>query len=225
MESASDIKCLSTDMSLHDALIEAHIHHHTRFPLIEGKDLHKVLGYVNFKDIVSALQVNPEDPTLKGICRPMMEVSPSDNVTALLSRLTKGYQHIAIVRDSEKTVGLVTLEDVVEAIVGDIHDEYDVLPSHIYKITHTRYLVGGGATLLALREKTGEDLPMVKLSLNDWMMQQLKRNPRVEDKLSHGGSCYIVRKVRRSQIYEVIIDKGVSCSECVTPSADTSAGI
>ena len=56
--------------------------------------------YVNFKDIVSALQLNPRDPSLRGICRPIMKVSRDDNVAELLPRMIRqGYQHVAIVTE------------------------------------------------------------------------------------------------------------------------------
>lgn len=63
MVERGEIKCLSTRMSMIDALIEAHLHHHTRYVLIEGNDLDKALGYVNVKDIVSALQTNTQNTT------------------------------------------------------------------------------------------------------------------------------------------------------------------
>lgn len=146
MVARDEIGYLSVGMSMVDALIEAHIHHHTRYLLIEGSDLDQILGFVNVKDIVSALQINPSDPSLKGIARPVLEVKDSQSVPALLKELTKGYQHIAVVRNDEgKTVGLVTLEDVVEAIVGNIDDEYDVLPAYVYRIAEGRFLAGAAS--------------------------------------------------------------------------------
>ena len=140
-----EIKYLTTAMSLGEALIESHIHHHTRFPLVENNDPDKIVGYVNFKDIVSALQLNPTDPSLKGISRPVIYIEMNETVSALLNRLIKSFQHIAIVRDSlGRTGGLVTLEDVIESIVGDISDEYDLLPEYVLKIAENRFMVGGG---------------------------------------------------------------------------------
>ena len=209
MVKKDEIKFLSTKMSLTDALIEAHIHHHTRLPLIEGDDNNKVIGYVNFKDIVSVLQTNPKDPSLKGICRPILEVREDEQVSVLLNKLTRGYQHIAIVKDSdEKVAGLVTLEDVIESILGEMQDEYDVLPAYFYQIAANRYLAGGGIGLKTLQEKTGLEFPGAEQTLNGWLLAFLGRIPKVEDKISHGGNTFITRKVRRSNIFEVIIEIG-----------------
>ncbi|OGW75718.1 MAG: hypothetical protein A2Z72_03355 [Omnitrophica bacterium RBG_13_46_9] len=207
MMGKDEIKFLSTKMSLMDALIEAHIHHHTRLPLMEGDNNDKVIGYVNFKDIVSALQTNPKDPSLKGIARPILEVQGNERVSVLLNKLTRGYQHIAIVKDTDgKIAGLVTLEDVIESIVGEMHDEYDILPKYFYQIAANRYLAGGGISLKFLREKAGLELPDVEQTLNEWLLRFLGRMPKVEDKISHDGNTFITRKVRRSNIFEVIIE-------------------
>jgi putative hemolysin len=209
MVERDEIKYLSTRMSLMDALIEAHLHHHTRLPLIEGEDRDKVIGYVNFKDIVSALQTNPKDPSLKGISRPVLEIRQDEPVSILLNKLTRGYQHIAVIRDhAGKVAGLVTLEDVIESIVGEMHDEYDVLPTYFYQIAVNRYLAGGGISLKTLREKTGINLPDTGKTLNEWLLSSLGKMPKVEDRIPFGAGTFIIRKVRRSNIFEVIIETG-----------------
>jgi len=208
MVERDEIKFLSTDMSMTDALIESHIHHHTRYLLAHQQNLDDIIGFVNVKDIVSALQINPKDPSLKGISRPIVDIHDDQNVTQLLKTLTKGYQHMAVVRDAQgRTVGLVTLEDVVEAIVGDIEDEYDVLPTYVYKINDMRYLAGGGVPMTQLREKTGFDLPELSLAVNDWLFQQSAKPPAVETKIKRQNFVFIIRKMRRSKIHEIIVEK------------------
>jgi CBS domain containing-hemolysin-like protein len=208
MVGRDEIRFLSTSMSLVDALIEAHKHHHTRFPLIEGNDMNQVIGYVNFKDIVSALQLNPKNPSLKGISRPILMVKSNENLTAVLNRLTKSYQHIALVRDPAGTfTGLVTLEDIVEAIVGDISDEYDILPEVCYSIAENRWVVGGGVRLSKLAEELCVPAVEPDMTLNEWMLSKLDRLPKAEDRVTEGGCTFIVHKVSRSQIHEVICEK------------------
>jgi putative hemolysin len=202
-----DMKCLSTKMSLTDALIEAHIHHHTRFPLVDGNDPDSLIGYVNFKDIVNVLRLNPKDPTLKGISRPMPSVKPDWKLSAILAELTKGYQHIAVVRDDAgKIVGLITMEDIIESIVGDLNDEYDVLPNFFYPITETRFVAGGGLPLQELRAKISPKIPTSQITLNDWLMRQCKVKPHTESRLNYQNLTFTVRKVSRSKIHEVIVD-------------------
>jgi putative hemolysin len=207
MVDKEEIKYLKTTMSLMDALIYAHIHHHTRLPLITGDDVDQMIGYVNFKDIVSVLQINPKDPSLKGICRPIISVHEDDSLALILNKLTKSSQHIAVVRTrQEKVVGIVTQEDVMEAIIGEVSDEYDVVPQHCYQITPTRYVAGGGVTLHDLRSYAPINVPDEATSLSDWLKTQCCRIPKIEESFPYEGSRFIIRKISRSNIHEVIIE-------------------
>ncbi len=202
------IKYLSSNMTMAEALIEAHIHHHTRYLLIRENNLDDVIGYVNVKDIISALQINPQNPSLEGIARPIVFVSPHMKVNELLRRLTKECQHIALVQDGEnRTCGIVTLEDVIEAIVGEIEDEYDVLPEHIFKLSDVRAIVGGGVLLKDVKERTGFDVPDIPITIHDWITEATEGKFAVEKKLKLGGTVLIIRKIRRGRVNEVIIER------------------
>ena len=153
MVQRQSIRFLSAHMKMVDAFLEAHVHRHTRYLLVEDGNLDKIAGYVNFKDIVGALKVNPRDPTLRGITRPIISVRPEDSLISLLNLLTRNHQHIAIVKATDgTTAGLVTLEDVMEAIVGDIQDEFDVLPAYLNQLSKSSYLAGGGVKMTVLRK-------------------------------------------------------------------------
>ncbi|HNX90530.1 MAG TPA: CNNM domain-containing protein [Candidatus Omnitrophota bacterium] len=174
-----EIKCLTTAMSLTDALLESHIHHHTRFPLMDVDKNGEIIGYVNFKDIVGVLQFNPGMPNLRGICRPIFSVNESITLTDLLSTLIKNYQHIAVVRDNtRKITGIVTMEDIIESIVGDINDEYDILPSYLYQISERRYVAGGGLMIADLNNVVGLDIPGKNITVNDWLLSRLNKTPK-----------------------------------------------
>jgi CBS domain containing-hemolysin-like protein len=204
MVGRDEMKCLTTKMSLAEALIEAHIHHHTRFPLID--DGGSIIGYVNFKDIVSAMQLNPKDPSLKGICRPVISIDEAENLSALLGRLMKSYGHIAIVRDaSGNATGIVTLEDVIESIVGEINDEYDVLPDYLYQIAENRYVAGGGISFDRMMGEVSEQNAQTGQTLNDFIVERLGRSPKAEDSVTHSGVSICVRKVRRCRVHEAVV--------------------
>ena len=83
------VRSLHAAMTMAEALIEAHIHHHTRYILVRDGNLEEIVGYVNVKDIVSALQINPTDPSLKGIARPVLTVS-AEAWRALLASIREG---------------------------------------------------------------------------------------------------------------------------------------
>jgi len=208
MVKREDIKVLSTDMELMDALIAAHMHHHTRYPLTEKGDLDNITGYVNFKDIVVALRINPQDPTLKGIVRPILRIKQNENLSVILGRMTQGHHHIAVVEDHlGKTIGLVTMEDAIEPIVGDIEDEYDIIPGTLIQTTGNTYIAGGSVLMQTLRDRINSNLPEAPATLDEWLHEQMKKHPQVNEKVAFGTTQFTVKKMRRDKIYEVIIQR------------------
>ena len=206
MVKRGDMKFLTTGTSLADALVASHVHHHTRFPLLDPTS-DSIPGYINFKDIVNTLRLNPANPSLLGICRPLTSFKEMDSVNLVLRKLITTHQHIALVRDAkDKVTGMITMEDILETIVGSIQDEYDVLPAHCYEISPGRYVAGGGATLRKLRPLLGEAIPDDDRTIDLWIRERLGANLKVESSLCLGGLTFIVRKVSRSHVYELIIE-------------------
>jgi len=98
---------------------------YSRLPVYNG-ELDNIIGIINMKDLLN-LSVNKDLIILEDIIYPPIFVDGSKKVTELLQEFQKGHTHLAIVVDTNKRVeGLVTLEDLLEEIVGEIEDEYDV---------------------------------------------------------------------------------------------------
>jgi putative hemolysin len=206
----NDINLLSTAMSLQEGLIAAHLHRHTRFPLTEDGNLDQIVGYVNFKDIVGALQINPSDPSLRGIMRPVLFVKGDTRLPELLAKLTRGYQHIAVVQnDTGATIGLVTLEDIIESLVGKLQDEYDTPPDFIVQLSERKFRVGGSATFQQLKTRAFNDLTRTDdLTIDRWLKETLKGNVPPENYTVKLDSFTIkVRRVVRGNIYDVTIEQ------------------
>ncbi len=203
-----EMKILNDHMSLMDALIEAHIHNHTRYPFVNHLNSNEIIGYINFKDIVSALQINPDNPSLKGISRPLMTFYEDDNFSKVFKKLIHTHQHIAIVNNRiDEVTGLVTLEDIIEEIIGEIEDEYDQLPSYFYPITNTRFVAGGGVLIGKLNEKLRVNLADSDLSIDEWIKKQNGFDQKTGNRFDYSGITFIIKKITRSKISELIIDK------------------
>ena len=86
----------SVTCSLTEALIRAHLDMHTRFPVSASEgDQQNVLGYLNFKDIMAALKLNPEDPSIKGIVRPIKTVAGETPIAQVLEQIRVPSAHDA----------------------------------------------------------------------------------------------------------------------------------
>lgn len=210
---AEHISMLDVDTSLPEALVVAHLDLHTRFPVTERPgDPQAIVGYANFKDIVACMRLASPNPSLRSVVRPIPAVGEGLPLSTCLEQMIREHAHIALVRNGAgKVVGMITLEDIIEELVGEIQDEYDRMPTHI-KPSGTAWVVGGGAPLARLAEATGINLVSGGASppprtLNEWTVERLGRPVHGGDVVRHGDVCITVRSVRRQQIHEAQVSR------------------
>jgi len=210
---AEHISMLNVNDAILDCLIAAHLDMHTRFPVTErAGDPQAIVGYATFKDIVAFVKLNPDDPSLRNIVRGILSLQDNLPISSVLERLMREHTHIALVRDTTgRVVGMITLEDIIEELIGDIQDEYDLLPIHAVR-SGGGWVVGGGISLPRLFELTGIDVsntvpasesPVHNLS--GWIIGHLGRIPTGGEVVVQGNVRALVRKVRRQRVLEAQI--------------------
>jgi putative hemolysin len=121
--------------------------------------------------------------------------------------MMRDHTHIALVRDADhRVIGMVTQEDILEELVGEIEDEYDHLPMHVVR-TGVGWVVGGGIALDKLRDTTGidltQDMPGGEVRhLSDWVTGHLGHPVAGGESIRRNGVRVVVRKVRRQKVLE-----------------------
>jgi putative hemolysin len=215
---AEHISMLDVNAPLGECLVTAHLEMHTRFPVAQrAGDPESILGYVNFKDLVAALRLSGSaEPSLRSIMRPLPSLNADMLLTTCLERLIREHTHIALVRDTGgKLLGLITLEDVIEELVGEIQDEYDRLPVHAMP-SGWGWVVGGGLSLTRLKELSGIDLAAAPpqqptegglRTVSDWVTGHTHGRFHSGDILDRAGIRVIVRKIRRQKVFEAQVGK------------------
>lgn len=207
---AEHISMLVIDQTLSQALVAAHQDMHTRFPVTEvDGNPQRIIGYVNFKDIVAAMRLSPHSPSLRNLVRRLHVFDAETSVADCLEYLMRQHSHIALVRGSDEVIiGLVTMEDIVEELVGEIHDEFDRMPAYLTP-TGQGWIAGGSVTLSRLRDTVEIELPPLSekpvLTLNDWVVERLGRPARGGDEIEADGWRILVRKTRRALVQEVYL--------------------
>jgi putative hemolysin len=205
--SLQDVSMIAMNSTLSQALIRAHMDMHTRFPVLEKEgDLQTVAGYVNFKDIVAALKINPNDPSIRGILRPIKTVSGDDSISHALEMMIREKLHIMLVTGkTERFIAMVALEDIIEELVGEIEDEFDRLPAHIH-LYPGGWIAGGGVLMSLIAQQTGSAYTgSTEGKLADWCARHGLDEAKGGEMLEADGLCVTARKFRRKKVSEAIV--------------------
>jgi len=206
MVPVEQITFLSDDQTLPHAVVTAHMDPHTRFPVVKGGDRNNVLGYINFKELVYRVRTNPAEPTLHGVIRPVRFVRTDMPCHQILRAFVDEHEHMAIVRDEQgRTVGLITLEDVVEVLLGDLQDEFDRLPKMCQSLPKGVWIVGGGVAMSELAERLAMPAIATQGTLSDWMIARLGSGLAVDQRVRVERLEFAVRRIRRGKPFEVLI--------------------
>ena len=156
----------------------------SRLPVYED-DFDDIIGVINQKDLY-----NNNVKTIKDtekIIKPVAYVAETLKAAVLLKKMQAKRTHIAIVVDEYGgTTGLVTLEDIIEEIVGDIYDEHDTVSmKDVRPAGDDIYMVAGGANLEDFFEMFDEEIEADATTINGWVMIELDRLPKVGDEFDY----------------------------------------
>lgn len=157
----TEIVTISIDDTLEDFLNIVRSEKFTRYPVIDGDKDH-IIGLINVKEVLTALvsgEIFTKD-TLQTFIRPIIRVIDTIPIHDLLLKMQKEQIHMAVLMDEYGgTSGLVTVEDIVEEIVGEIRDEFDLdeIPL-IQKINENHYIIDGKVLVSEINDLLGIDI-------------------------------------------------------------------
>ncbi len=179
----------------------------TRIPVYEGS-IDNITGILHAKDLIPVLHENNEKPfQLKNILRPAYFVPESMTADRLFRELKNKKTHIAIVLDEYGgTAGLVTMEDLIEEIMGSIFDEYDVVVEEIRRIDSNTYMLNGQVRLDDLQDYLDIKFPSDSYeTLNGFLIAQLGRIPYENENpvIEYEGMVFRIEEVRNRTISKV----------------------
>jgi putative hemolysin len=168
-----------------------------------------VIGYVNFKEMVYFMSTNPADPTLTGIMRPVHFADPEGSAADLLRVFVGQHEHMAIARDEDgRAIGLVTLEDLIEEVVGEVEDEFDRLPRYRHALPGGTWVFGGGTPMDEVSQSLRGLLPAGRETLATWMAKRLGVVPTGGQAVRIDDVEILVRRMRRGQVFEASVTPG-----------------
>jgi CBS domain containing-hemolysin-like protein len=191
-----DIEALSVDMPLPEMVDAAVFGRYTRYPVYEG-DLDHVLGAVHVKDLLRAARENPDDFDVRTIIRDCLVVPENKPIEQILKEFQKRKLQMAIVIDEWGSVeGLITIEDIVEELVGEIQDEFDEGEAEIEEIGDGVYAIDGRIPITEVNEYFDLDLPHEDFdTIGGYVLGVLGRPPEPGDTVEVDGVTLQVKNV------------------------------
>jgi len=202
---------LNSKMLLFEALPLINKSGFSRIPLY-GKNHDEITGIVNVRDILKYLEIDEKLVNLQQLARKPIFVSQEKKVSDLLKEMQGRKAHMAIVLDEfEGVEGCVTLEDLVEEIVGEIHDETDVAKSNFQKEGDDVIITNGDIEIDEINEIFRTDIPPGNdyASLSGLLHEKLRDIPKEGDKIVIGSLRIIVEKVLGNKPEKIRIEKVV----------------
>lgn len=197
----------------------------TRYPVVEGGNKDNVLGVVNIKEILMAKigETDGEEASeqpLKRYIKPIIRAIETIPIQELLVKMQKERVHMAILQDEYGgTAGLVTVEDILEEIVGDIRDEFDTdeLPE-IQKIGENHYIFSGKVLIEEVNDLLGIALDDEEVdTLAGWFLTQ-QFDVKAGDTLTAEGYSFTIREVEgQNHIISIEVQKAADPVEGLTP--------
>ena len=196
-----DIFALEDSMTLAQLSEELDTVRHTRVPVYR-ESIDDISGIVYRDDIYQALVRGKRDLTLKSLAREPLVVPGSISVTRLLREFQTRRIHLALVVDEYVgTDGVVTLEDVLEELVGEIADEKDVTEDLITRVSRTEIIAEGDADLREINQFFHTTFPQLEhRSLNGYLLEELGRVPESGETLEREGIFIEVLDATETQV-------------------------
>lgn len=208
----TDMICVDKTASISQVLNQVKENLHSRIPVYSEK-VDNMVGILYLKDLLPYIKKRSNAVfELDKLVRPPYYIPEQKKINELLREFQTEKIHMAIVVDEYGgTSGLVTLEDVIEEIVGEIQDEYDVELPEFKQLSDTTFLVDGSMSLDDINDELGLDLPTEEGvdTLAGFLLGQFGSVPRLKEKLSWNGYEFIIEKAdkKRISLVKIIVKK------------------
>ncbi|MBA2475490.1 MAG: HlyC/CorC family transporter [Actinobacteria bacterium] len=204
------VVAISVDLPAEECLAAVIDSPYTRYPAYRGS-LDRIVGILHVRDLFSAMNEHGiENVEVERLLRPAQIVPETKDLGALLADFRRDKQHMAIVMDEYSSMqGIVTLEDLVEEIVGEIEDEFDLPDESVEQVDDATVRVDGTFPIDDFNERFGTDLPVEDYhTLAGFVFGQLGRAPQEADEVIRDRLRFRVIQVEGSRIERLQVEFG-----------------
>ena len=201
-----DVVAVPVNARLRDIAAEFSNTGYSRLPVYDGS-LDNIIGIIHQKDFYEEILEGKKD--IKSILQKPIFVAPTMKISKLLKELQSEQTHVAVVVDEYGgTAGIVTMEDILEELVGEIWDEHDEVVEDVEETGDGEYLVQGNLTVEEFFEEFGvEDAESEADTVSGWVMEKLGKIPEGGESFEYGGYLITISEVVSRRITEVKVKR------------------
>ncbi|MBU3180986.1 hemolysin family protein [Clostridium psychrophilum] len=203
----TDMNCIYAEDSYEDIIKFTIDQQHTRYPVCrDNKD--NVIGFIHIKDLYKQ-KIQGNSQNIEDIIRVIKFVPESLSISELLKVFKTEKMQMAIIIDEYGgTFGLVTVQDILEEIVGEMQDEFDEEGNEIIKNEDGSYFVDGKVLIEDVIELLDIEIEVENIdTIGGWIYSQLDSYPKINDKVEYGKYEFIILKCDSKRISKVLIKK------------------
>lgn len=204
-----NVDAIENSATIEDAMKSFEEHRHSRMPVYSER-VDNMIGILNFFDLIN---VHNLSESVSKYVKPIPFVAENQKLPDVLSQLNEEKMEMAIVVDEHGgSVGIVTFEDIVEEVVGELEDEDDPHTENVRRMDHTTWIVSARTEIVELNESVKINLPQGDYeTLSGFLLQQFGRIPENRDELylqtDEGHFKFTIRHASDRHIESVIIEK------------------
>ncbi len=206
MTPRTDIKALAADLTVDSAADVVAVAGRSRYPVYVSS-LDEIVGVVHAKDILRALRQAPGTRVAE-IMREPLCVPGTREVEDVLTDMKRLKTHLAVVLDEYGgTAGLVTMEDLLEEIVGEIYDEHDLVRHPVRPVGDGTTMLDGSMPLADFNDRFDADLDLTEYTtLGGFLFGQLGRLPKVGDRVTVDHRTFVIAAMQGKRVASVTLD-------------------
>jgi putative hemolysin len=210
MTKREDAFALDWNMTVKDALPILQEHAFSRVPVYD-KDVNKMRGIIRVQDLIGIVLRNEEDKSLKSFVEYTVFIHPEKKIDYALKMMQLRHVHMAIVvSKNRRFLGIITMEDILEELVGEIFDESDRVDYLVKKIDRNEWLVSTRVEIRALNKRLGLHIPISDnfKTLATFLMEKMP-NAKVKSEFYYKRDkvVFIARRMFEKNIHQVLLRK------------------